>query len=139
MPTIAGMRRRGYTPAAIRDFCDRIGVTKSDNFIEMALLENCVRDDLNKTAARRMAVLNPLKVVITNYPEDKTEILSAANHPQDEEGSLWASPAHRGYRAYLRIRELNCPCGLHLPARDSRQRRTLLLRSQSGTRRRQTR
>ncbi|MGD8484535.1 MAG: glutamine--tRNA ligase/YqeY domain fusion protein [Thioalkalispiraceae bacterium] len=84
MPTIAGMRRRGYTPASIRDFCDRIGVTKSDNFIEMALLENCVRDDLNKTAARRMAVLKPLKVVITNYPEGQTEPLSAPNHPQDE-------------------------------------------------------
>jgi len=84
MPTIAGMRRRGYTPESIRDFCDRIGVTKSDNFIEMALLENCVRDDLNKTAARRMAVLNPLKVVIENYPQDKIEVLTAANHPQDE-------------------------------------------------------
>jgi len=84
MPTIAGMRRRGYTPESIREFCDRIGVTKSDNFIEVALLENCVRDDLNKTAARRMAVLNPLKVVIENYPENETETLTAPNHPQDE-------------------------------------------------------
>jgi glutaminyl-tRNA synthetase len=84
MPTIAGMRRRGYTPEAIRDFCDRIGVTKSDNFVEMALLENCVRDDLNRTAPRRMAVLHPLKVVLTNYPEDSTERLTAPNHPQDE-------------------------------------------------------
>jgi glutaminyl-tRNA synthetase len=84
MPTIAGMRRRGYRPDAIRDFCDRIGVTKSDNFIEMALLENCVRDDLNIHAPRRMAVLHPLKVVITNYPEGQTEQVSAANHPQDE-------------------------------------------------------
>lgn len=84
MPTIAGMRRRGYSPAAIREFCDRIGVTKSDNFIEMAMLENCVRDDLNKNAPRRMAVLNPLKVVIENYPQDKTETIKAANHPQDE-------------------------------------------------------
>ena len=84
MPTIAGMRRRGYRPEAIRDFCDRIGVTKSDNFIEMALLENCVRDDLNIHAPRRMAVLHPLKVVITNYPEGKTEQLNAPNHPQDE-------------------------------------------------------
>jgi len=84
MPTIAGMRRRGYSADAIRDFCDRIGVTKSDNFIEMALLENCVRDDLNTHAPRRMAVLHPLKVVITNYPEGQTEQLSAPNHPQDE-------------------------------------------------------
>jgi glutaminyl-tRNA synthetase len=84
MPTIAGMRRRGYSPAAIRDFCDRIGVTKSDNFIEMALLENCVRDDLNMRAPRRMAVLHPLKVVISNYPEGQTEQLQAPNHPQDE-------------------------------------------------------
>ena len=84
MPTIAGMRRRGYSAEAIRDFCDRIGVTKSDNFIEMALLENCVRDDLNTHAPRRMAVLHPLKVVITNYPEEQTEQLSAPNHPQDE-------------------------------------------------------
>jgi glutaminyl-tRNA synthetase len=85
MPTIAGMRRRGYRPEAIRDFCDRIGVTKSDNFIEMALLENCVRDDLNSYAPRRMAVLHPLKVVITNYPEEQNEQLTAPNHPQNED------------------------------------------------------
>lgn len=84
MPTIAGMRRRGFTPYAIRDFCDRIGVTKSDNYIEMALLENCVREDLNNVAPRRMAVLNPVKVTLTNYPEDKAETLKVANHPQDE-------------------------------------------------------
>jgi len=84
MPTIAGMRRRGYTPAAIRDFCERIGVTKSDNNVEMGLLENCVREDLNQHAPRRMAVLHPLKVVIENYPQDKLEELQAANHPQDE-------------------------------------------------------
>jgi len=84
MPTIAGMRRRGYTPAAIRDFCHRIGVTKSDNNVEMGLLENCVREDLNQRAPRRMAVLHPLKVVIENYPEDKVEELQAANHPQNE-------------------------------------------------------
>ena len=84
MPTIAGMRRRGYTPAAIRDFCERIGVTKSDNNVEMGLLENCVREDLNSHAPRRMAVLHPLKVVIENYPEGKVEELQAANHPQDE-------------------------------------------------------
>ena len=84
MPTIAGMRRRGYTPAAIRDFCERIGVTKSDNNVEMGLLENCVREDLNRHTPRRMAVLHPLKVVIENYPQDKVEELQAANHPQDE-------------------------------------------------------
>jgi glutaminyl-tRNA synthetase len=84
MPTIAGMRRRGYTPAAIRDFCERIGVTKSGNNVEMGVLENCVREDLNVNAPRRMAVLHPLKVVIENYPEGQVEELQAANHPQDE-------------------------------------------------------
>ena len=85
MPTIAGMRRRGYTPASIRDFCNRIGVTKSRNEVEMGVLENCVREDLNAHAPRRMAVLHPLKVVITNYPEGEVEELSVANHPQKEE------------------------------------------------------
>ncbi|MCW9031397.1 MAG: glutamine--tRNA ligase/YqeY domain fusion protein [Gammaproteobacteria bacterium] len=85
MPTIAGLRRRGFTPTAIRDFCDRIGVTKSDNSIEMGVLENCIREDLNEIAPRRMAVLNPLKVVIENYPESKIEELEAPNHPQKEE------------------------------------------------------
>jgi len=84
MPTIAGMRRRGYTPASVRDFCERIGITKSDNTVEMSLLENCVREDLNVHAPRRMAVLRPLKVVIENYPEDQVEMLDCANHPQDE-------------------------------------------------------
>ena len=84
MPTIAGMRRRGYTPASIRDFCERIGVTKSENNVEMGVLENCIREDLNTHAPRRMAVLHPLKVIIENYPEDKTEQLEVANHPQDE-------------------------------------------------------
>ncbi len=73
MPTVAGLRRRGYTPAAIRDFCERIGITKSDNLVEMAMLESAIRDDLDATAPRRMAVLRPLKVVLTNYPEDRTE------------------------------------------------------------------
>jgi glutaminyl-tRNA synthetase len=84
MPTIAGMRRRGYMPASLREFCSRIGVTKSYNNIEMGVLEDCVREDLNKHAPRRMAVLHPLKVVITNMPEGTTEELPAANHPQDE-------------------------------------------------------
>jgi glutaminyl-tRNA synthetase len=84
MPTVAGMRRRGYSPAAIREFCRRIGVTKSVNNIEMAVLEDCVREDLNRHAPRRMAVLRPLKVVLTNFAEGATEQLQAPNHPQDE-------------------------------------------------------
>ncbi len=84
MPTLAGLRRRGYTPASIRTFCDRIGVTKSDNLVEMAQLENCIRDDLNVNAPRRMAVLRPLKLVIENYPDEHSESLSAPNHPQDD-------------------------------------------------------
>ncbi|MDH5436950.1 MAG: glutamine--tRNA ligase, partial [Gammaproteobacteria bacterium] len=83
MPTIAGMRRRGYTAAALREFCDRIGVTKSENFVEMGVLESCVRDDLNEQAPRRMAVLNPLKVVLTNYPAGQVEEMESANHPQN--------------------------------------------------------
>jgi len=83
MPTIAGLRRRGFTPASIRDFCDRIGITKSDNTVEMGVLENCIREDLNESAPRRMAVLHPLKIVIENYPQDAEE-MQAANHPQNE-------------------------------------------------------
>ena len=83
MPTISGMRRRGYTPSAIRNFCDRIGVAKSNSTVDMALLEYCVREDLNKSAPRVMAVLHPLKVVITNYPEGQVEELEAENNPED--------------------------------------------------------
>jgi len=84
MPTVAGLRRRGYTPLSIRNFCDRIGVTKADNSVEMGMLESCIREDLDKRSPRAMAVLNPLKIVIENYPEDKVEELKAANHPKDE-------------------------------------------------------
>ncbi|WP_294041013.1 glutamine--tRNA ligase/YqeY domain fusion protein [Thiolapillus sp.] len=84
MPTIAGLRRRGYTPAAIRDFCNRIGVTKSDGTVEMSVLEASIREDLDRTAPRRMTVLDPLRVVITNYPEEQEEILQGPNHPKDE-------------------------------------------------------
>ena len=84
MPTISGMRRRGYPAAAIREFCTRIGVTKADNSVEMDILESCIRENLNENAPRAMAVLNPLKVIITNYPEGQTEQLTAPNHPQDE-------------------------------------------------------
>ncbi len=83
MPTISGMRRRGYPPAAIRVFCDKVGVAKRDNWIEVELLESCVRNELNQTALRRMAVLNPLKVVITNYPAGQTELLPSENNPED--------------------------------------------------------
>jgi glutaminyl-tRNA synthetase len=83
MPTLAGMRRRGYTPESIRDFCDRIGVAKRDSVVDMALLEHCVREDLNRRAPRVMGVLRPLKVIIDNYPEDQVEELDAPNHPQD--------------------------------------------------------
>jgi len=83
MPTLAGMRRRGYTPEAIRTFCERIGVAKRDSMVDMALLEYCVREDLNRHAPRVMAVLRPLKVVIDNYPEDQVEQLSAVNNPED--------------------------------------------------------
>ena len=84
LPTITGLRRRGYTPASIRDFCHRIGVTKSDNNVELAMLENCIREDLQDTSPRVMGVINPLKIVIENYPVDQVEELEVANHPKDE-------------------------------------------------------
>ena len=84
MPTISGMRRRGYTPAALRNFCDRIGVAKRDSVVDMGLLEFSLREDLNRTADRVMAVLNPVKLVIENYPEDLVEELEAINNPEDE-------------------------------------------------------
>ncbi|OJJ17335.1 glutamine--tRNA ligase [marine bacterium AO1-C] len=83
MPTISALRRRGYTPASIRNFAERVGVAKRDNLIDVALLEHSIREDLNKTTARVMAVLKPLKVVITNYPEDKVETLVLENSPED--------------------------------------------------------
>src|SRR5216110_3075832 len=83
MPTLAGLRRRGYTPESIRDFADRIGIAKADNLVDMALLEHCVREDLNKRALRRMAVLRPLKLVIENYPEGQVEEMDAVNNPED--------------------------------------------------------
>jgi len=84
MPTISGLRRRGYTPEAIRNFCDRIGVAKADSMVDMALLEFCIREDLNKTAPRVMGVLRPLKVVIENYPAGQVEELEAINNPGDQ-------------------------------------------------------
>jgi glutaminyl-tRNA synthetase len=85
MPTIAGLRRAGFTPQAIKDFCEKIGITKQNSWIEMGVLEYCIREDLNANALRAMAVLEPLRVVITNYPDDKTELLEIANHPQRAE------------------------------------------------------
>jgi glutaminyl-tRNA synthetase len=83
MPTLSGLRRRGYTPSSIRKFCDDIGVSKMDSIIEINVLENAVREELNKTAQRAMAVLRPLKIIITNYPEGKTEEFDAVNNPED--------------------------------------------------------
>jgi glutaminyl-tRNA synthetase len=82
MPTISGLRRRGYTPASIREFCERIGVAKRENMIDLSLLEFCIREDLNKTAWRRMAVLDPIKMIITNYPEDQFEEMYSENNPE---------------------------------------------------------
>lgn len=84
MPTLSGIRRRGYTPEAIMDFVDRVGMAKNDSIADIALLEYCLRQDLNMRAPRRMAVLNPLKIVITNYPEDQVEYMQAINNPEDE-------------------------------------------------------
>jgi len=83
MPTLAGMRRRGYTPFALRDFCRRIGITKSDNNVELALLESCIREDLEASAPRAMAVINPLKVTLVNFEKEQSEILQVPNHPKD--------------------------------------------------------
>ncbi len=95
MPTLAGMRRRGYTPESIRDFAERIGVGKKESLVDIALLEHCVRKDLNKKAQRVMAVLRPLKVVIVNYPENKVEYLEAINNPEDSSMGIRDVPFSR--------------------------------------------
>ena len=95
MPTISGLRRRGYTPEAIRDFCDRIGVAKRDSMVDIALLEHCVREDLNRRAPRVMAVIRPLRVVIENYPEDQMEELEALNNPEDSQMGIRRVPFSR--------------------------------------------
>lgn len=95
MPTLSGVRRRGYTPASIREFCDRIGVAKRENLIDVGLLEFCVREDLNKTAQRRMVVFDPIKVIITNYPEGKVEMLEGENNPEDPNGGTREMPFSR--------------------------------------------
>jgi glutaminyl-tRNA synthetase len=95
MPTISGLRRRGYTPASIRNFADRVGVTKVEGTSDVTLLEHSVREDLNKTALRVMGVINPLKVVITNYPEGQTEEMDAINNPEDQDAGTRKVPFSR--------------------------------------------
>ena len=99
MPTIAGLRRRGYTPASIREFCKRIGVTKQENMIEVAMLDACIREELNEHAPRAMAVINPVKVVIENYPENQVEIVQAPIHPSNEE--MGKRPLSFGRELYI--------------------------------------
>ena len=95
MPTISAMRRRGYTPESIREFCDKIGVAKRENLIDVGLLEYCVREHLNRISFRRMVVFDPLKVIITNYPEGKTEMFESENNPEDPAGSTREVPFSR--------------------------------------------
>ena len=95
MPTISGLRRRGFTPEAIRRFCDEIGVAKRENIIDVGLLEFCVREDLNKRAPRAMAVLRPLKIVLENYPEGRTEEMEIVNHPDDPSAGTRKVPFSR--------------------------------------------
>ena len=95
MPTISGLRRRGYTPESIRNFCERIGVAKSESIVDLALLEYCIREDLNKRAPRVMAVLRPLKVIIDNYPQNRVEELDAVNNPEDPSMGIRKVPFSR--------------------------------------------
>ena len=95
MPTLSGLRRRGYTPEAIRDFCERIGVAKRDTWTDIALLENCIREDLNRRALRVMAVLNPVKLVIENYPEGQVEYVESENNPEDASAGRRTLPFSR--------------------------------------------
>src|SRR5690606_17605074 len=95
MPTISGLRRRGYTPAAIRKFSEVSGITKRDNVTDVSLLEFCIREDLNKTATRVMGVLDPVRLVITNYPAGKEEILIAENNPEDANSGTHEIPFSR--------------------------------------------
>jgi glutaminyl-tRNA synthetase len=99
MPTVSGLRRRGYTPESIRNFCSRIGITKSPNNVEIGFLEGCLREDLENKALRSMAILKPLKVVIENYPSDKIETLTAPNHPQNPE--LGSRTLHMTREVYI--------------------------------------
>lgn len=95
MPTICGLRRRGYTPESIKNFIQKIGYTKYDGIISVSLLEHSIREDLNKTATRVSAVLNPVKLIITNYPENKVEYLETENNPEDPEAGTHQIPFTR--------------------------------------------
>jgi len=97
MPSISGLRRRGYTPESIRDFCDRIGIAKSNSVVDIALLEHCIREDMNKRARRVMAVLRPLKVVLENYPEGQVEMMEAQNNPEDPDAGTRRIPFSREF------------------------------------------
>ena len=92
MPTLCGLRRRGYTPEALREFCGRIGVSKTNGIIELGLLEHCLREDSNKRSLRIMAVLDPLKVVIDNYPDGQIEEMDAVNNPEDASAGTRKTP-----------------------------------------------
>ena len=105
MPTIAGLRRRGYTPESIRDFCQRIGVAKKENVIDIGLLEHCVREDLNRRAPRAMSVLRPLKVVLTNYPDGQVEEMALVNNPEDPSAGTRQVPFSR--ELYIEARRLH--------------------------------
>ncbi len=132
LPTIAALRRRGVTPAAIRDFCQRIGVARSDSAVDLALLEHCIREDLNKTARRVMAVLEPLKVVITNWPEDKVEWLPLENLPGDEAAGSREVPFTR--EIYIEQEDFmeNPPKGYHrlAPGREVRLKGAYIIQCQ---------
>lgn len=95
MPTISGLRRRGYTPASIRDFCERVGIAKRDNIVDVSVLEHSIREDLNKSALRRMAVLDPIKLILTNYEKGTSEMLQAENNPEDVNGGFREIPFGR--------------------------------------------
>lgn len=95
MPTISGIRRKGYSPESLRDFCERVGVARRENMIDLSLLEFCVREHLNKVALRKMVVFDPLKIVLTNYPDDKTEMFKTENNPEDPNGGTREVPFSR--------------------------------------------
>ncbi len=133
MPTIAGMRRRGYTPGAIRNFCAQIGVAKNDNLIDMALLEHCVREDLNERAPRVMGILRPLRVILDNYPEGQVETFECANHPQRPEMGTRGLPFSR--ELYIEREDFNeDPPGKYkrlAPGREVRLRNSYVIKYES--------
>jgi glutaminyl-tRNA synthetase len=133
MPTIAGYRRRGYTPESIRVFCERIGVSKKDSIIDVALLEWSIREDLNRTAQRAMAVVRPLKVVLTNYPEGSSEELPALNNPEDESAGTRLIPFTRElYIEREDFREVPPPKYHRLsPGREVRLRAAYIIRCEN--------